>query len=283
MLWARVPPSARATYTATAYATATATYAERLRTVGMLDGYRLATPIRGSRLVHSGAAMSRRATALQNNLVPMVVEQSGRGERAYDIFSRLLKDRIIFITDMIEDNMANLIIAQLLFLDSEDPEKDIHVYINSGGGVVTAGLAIYDTMQYLRSPINTVCIGQAASMAAVLLAAGAPGKRFALPNSRIMIHQGSGGFRGNTPDVIIQVKELETLVDKLTKIIAFHTGQPADKVKSDSERDRFMSAEEAKTYGLIDDVYVGKANDDVLPKAEEPAAPTAIGDTVRVR
>ncbi|HLZ48226.1 MAG TPA: ATP-dependent Clp protease proteolytic subunit [Candidatus Limnocylindria bacterium] len=227
--------------------------------------------------------MSRRATALQSNLVPMVVEQSGRGERAYDIFSRLLKDRIIFITDMIEDNMANLIIAQLLFLDSEDPEKDIHVYINSGGGVVTAGLAIYDTMQYLRSPINTVCIGQAASMAAVLLAAGAPGKRFALPNSRIMIHQGSGGFRGNTPDVMIQVKELETLVDKLTKIIAFHTGQPADKVKHDSERDRFMSAEEAKAYGLIDDVYVGKANDAVLPKAEESAAPTSITEPVRVR
>jgi ATP-dependent Clp protease protease subunit len=220
---------------------------------------------------------------LQNNLVPMVVEQSGRGERAYDIFSRLLKDRIIFITDMIEDNMANLIIAQLLFLDSEDPDKDIHVYINSGGGVVTAGLAIYDTMQYLRSPINTVCIGQAASLAAVLLSAGAPGKRFALPNSRIMIHQGSGGFRGNTPDVMIQVKELETLVDKLTKILAFHTGQPAEKVKRDSERDRFMSAEEAKTSGLIDDVYVGKANDAVLPKAEEAAAPTAISEPVRVR
>jgi len=220
---------------------------------------------------------------LQNNLVPMVVEQSGRGERAYDIFSRLLKDRIIFLTDMIEDNMANLIIAQLLFLDSEDPEKDIHIYINSGGGVVTAGLAIYDTMQYLRSPINTVCIGQAASMAAVLLAAGAPGKRFALPNSRIMIHQGSGGFRGNTPDVMIQVKELETLVDKLTNILAFHTGQSAEKVRKDSDRDRFMSAEDAKAYGLIDDVYVGKANDAVLPKAEEPLAPTAIGEPVRVR
>jgi len=220
---------------------------------------------------------------LQNNLVPMVVEQSGRGERAYDIFSRLLKDRIIFITDMIEDNMANLIIAQLLFLDSEDPEKDIHVYINSGGGVVTAGLAIYDTMQYLRSPINTVCIGQAASMAAVLLAAGAQGKRFALPNSRIMIHQGSGGFRGNTPDVMIQVKELETLVDKLTNILAFHTGQSADKVRKDSDRDRFMSAEDAKAYGLIDDVYVGKANDTVLPKAEEVAPPTTITEPVRVR
>jgi len=205
-------------------------------------------------------------------LVPMVVEQSGRGERAYDIFSRLLKDRIIFITDMIEDNMANLIIAQLLFLDAEDPEKDIHIYINSGGGVVTAGLAIYDTMQYLRSPINTVCIGQAASMAAVLLAAGAPGKRFALPNSRIMIHQGGGGFRGNTPDVMIQVKELETLVDKLMHIIAFHTGQAPEKVRHDSERDRFMSAEEAKAYGLIDDVYVGKATDATLPKVEEPAS-----------
>jgi ATP-dependent Clp protease, protease subunit len=226
---------------------------------------------------------ARRATALQNNLVPMVVEQSGRGERAYDIFSRLLKDRIIFITDMIEDNMANLIIAQLLFLDSEDPEKDIHIYINSGGGVVTAGLAIYDTMQYLRSPINTVCIGQAASMAAVLLMAGAPGKRFALPNSRIMIHQGSGGFRGNTPDVMIQVKELETLVDKLTKIMAFHTGQAVEKIKHDSERDRFMSAEEAKVYGIIDDVYVGKANDAVLPKAIETATPTPIGEPMRVR
>ncbi len=220
---------------------------------------------------------------MQNNLVPMVVEQSGRGERAYDIFSRLLKDRIIFITDMIEDNMANLIIAQLLFLDSEDPEKDIHMYINSGGGVVTAGLAIYDTMQYLRSPINTVCIGQAASMAAVLLSAGAPGKRFALPNARIMIHQGSGGFRGNTPDVMIQVKELETLVDKLTNILAFHTGQSAEKVRKDSDRDRFMSAEDAKAYGLIDDVYVGKANDAVLPKVEEPAAPTSIAEPVRVR
>lgn len=218
---------------------------------------------------------------MQLNLVPMVVEQSGRGERAYDIFSRLLKDRIIFITDQIEDSMANLIIAQLLFLDAEDPEKDIHMYINSPGGVVTAGLAIYDTMQYLRSPINTVCIGQAASMAAVLLAAGAPGKRFALPNARIMIHQGSGGFRGNTPDVMIQVKELETLVDKLTKILAQHTGQPSDKIRRDSDRDRFMSAEEARVYGLIDDVYVGKANDAVLPKSEE--SPTDVGEPVRVR
>ncbi|HEX9436919.1 MAG TPA: ATP-dependent Clp endopeptidase proteolytic subunit ClpP [Candidatus Limnocylindria bacterium] len=191
-------------------------------------------------------------------LVPMVVEQSGRGERAYDIYSRLLKDRIIFIGDMIEDQMANLIIAQLLFLESEDPEKDIYLYINSPGGVVTSGLAIYDTMQYIKAPVNTVCIGQAASMGAVLLAAGAKGKRFALPNSRIMIHQGSGGFRGNTPDVLIQVKELETLVDKLTRILGHHTGQAVEKIRRDSERDRFMSAEEAKAYGLIDDVYVGK-------------------------
>jgi ATP-dependent Clp protease, protease subunit len=191
-------------------------------------------------------------------LVPMVVEQSGRGERAYDIYSRLLKDRIVFIADEVADPMANLVIAQLLFLESEDPEKDIYVYINSPGGVVTAGLAIYDTMQYIKAPVNTVCIGQAASMASVLLAAGRPGKRFALPNSRIMIHQGSGGFRGNTPDVLIQAKEIETLVEKTIRILAHHTGQTAERVRSDSDRDRFMSAEEAKAYGLIDDVYVGK-------------------------
>jgi len=213
---------------------------------------------------------------VQMNLVPMVVEQSGRGERAYDIYSRLLKDRIIFVTDTIEDSMANLIIAQLLFLESEDPERDIYLYINSPGGVVTSGLAIYDTMQYLKAPVNTVCIGQAASMGAVLLAAGAKGKRFALPNARIMIHQGSGGFRGNTPDVIIQVKELETLVDKLTRILAHHTGKDPETVRRDSERDRFMSAAEAKEYGIIDDVYVGKESLISLAKAgsekREPAA-----------
>jgi ATP-dependent Clp protease protease subunit len=188
----------------------------------------------------------------------MVIEQSGRGERAYDIFSRLLKERIIFIGDMVEDTMANLIIAQLLFLESEDPERDIYLYINSPGGVVTSGLAIYDTMQYIKAPVSTICVGQAASMGAVLLAAGAKGKRYALPNSRIMIHQGSGGFRGNTPDVLIQVKELETLVDKLTRILGHHTGQPIEKIRRDSERDRFMSAEEAKAYGLIDEVFVGR-------------------------
>ena len=210
-------------------------------------------------------------------LVPMVVEQSGRGERAYDIYSRLLKDRIIFLTDQIEDHMANLIIAQLLFLESEDPERDIYLYINSPGGVVTSGLAIYDTMQYLRAPVNTVCIGQAASMAAVLLAAGSKGKRYALPNARIMIHQGSGGFRGNTPDVIIQVKELETLVDRLSEILARHTGQPVEKIKHDSDRDRFMSSAEAKAYGLIDEVYVGQESLISLAKAKEdpPPAPAS--------
>src|SRR5437899_8724195 len=190
------------------------------------------------------------------NYVPMVIEQSGRGERAYDIFSRLLKERIIFIGDAIEDTLANLIIAQLLFLESEDPERDSFLYVNSPGGVVTAGLAIYDTMQYLKHPINTICIGQAASMSALLLAAGRKGKRYALPNSRIMIHQGSGAFRGNTPDVLIQVKELETLVDKLTRILAHHSGQDVEKVRRDSERDSFVGAAEPKAYGSIDGIVV---------------------------
>jgi ATP-dependent Clp protease, protease subunit len=214
---------------------------------------------------------ARRDDVPATNYIPMVIEQSGRGERAYDIFSRLLKERIIFIGDAIEDTMANLIIAQLLFLESEDPERDIYLYINSPGGVVTAGLAIYDTMQYLKAPVSTICVGQAASMGAVLLAAGAKGKRYALPNSRIMIHQGSGGFRGNTPDVMIQVKELETLVDKLMKIIAKHTGQDAEKVKRDIDRDRFMSADEAKSYGLIDEIFVGKESLISLAKEAEPA------------
>jgi len=190
-------------------------------------------------------------------LVPMVIESSARGERAFDIYSRLLKERIIFLGDVIEDHIANLVIAQLLFLESEDSEKDIMLYVNSPGGVVTSGLAIYDTMQYLKAPVSTICIGQAASMGAVLLAAGATGKRFALPNSRIMIHQGSGGFRGNTPDVEIQMREMMHLTDRLMHILAEHTGQEFDRVKKDSERDYFMSAEEAKTYGLIDEVFVG--------------------------
>jgi ATP-dependent Clp protease, protease subunit len=188
-------------------------------------------------------------------LVPMVIESSSRGERAYDIYSRLLKDRIIFLGDAIEDHMANLIIAQLLFLEAEDPDKDISLYINSPGGVVTAGLAIYDTMQYLRAPVSTICIGMAASMASVLLAAGAKGKRYALPNSRIMIHQGSGGFRGNTADVLIQVRELEALINLNHEILARHTGQPVEKIVRDTERDLFMAPEDAKSYGIIDEVY----------------------------
>lgn len=213
-------------------------------------------------------------------LVPMVIESSARGERAFDIYSRLLKERIVFLGDAIEDHIANLIIAQLLFLESEDAEKDISLYINSPGGVVTSGLAIYDTMRYLRAPVSTICIGQAASMGAVLLAAGATGKRYALPNSRIMIHQGSGGFRGNTPDVEIQMREMLHLTDRLMHILAEHTGQEFDRVKKDAERDYFMSAAEAKTYGLIDEVFVGnteslismaQAAGGVVPTAKEAA------------
>ncbi len=224
----------------------------------------------------SDSAALRAALETRAMLVPMVIESSSRGERAYDIYSRLLKERIIFLGDSIEDHVANLVIAQLLFLESEDPDKDINLYINSPGGIVTSGLAIYDTMEYLRAPVATICIGMAASMASVLLAAGAKGKRYSLPNSRIMIHQGSGGFRGNTPDVLIQVKELEALNQRLHEILAHHTGQPVEHIRRDSERDRFMSAEEAKAYGLIDDVYVGKESLISLAKAEtakrEPAA-----------
>jgi len=187
----------------------------------------------------------------------MVIESSARGERAFDIYSRLLKERIIFLGDAIEDHVANLIIAQLLYLESEDSEKDISLYINSPGGVVTSGLAIYDTMQYLKAPVSTICIGQAASMGAILLAAGATGKRYGLPNSRIMVHQGTSGFRGNTPDVEIQVKEVMHLTERLMNILAEHTGQSTEKVRRDSERDYFMGAEEAKAYGLIDEVFAG--------------------------
>ena len=201
-------------------------------------------------------------------LVPMVIESSARGERAFDIYSRLLKERIIFLGDAIEDHIANLVIAQLLFLESEDPEKDISLYINSPGGVVTSGLAIYDTMQYLKAPVSTICIGQAASMGAVLLAAGATGKRYALPNSRIMVHQGSGGFRGNTPDVEIQVKEMLHLTDRLMHILAKHTGQDYERVKRDSERDYFMGAEEAKEYGVVDEVFAG-ATESLISMAQE--------------
>ncbi|MFV2062700.1 MAG: ATP-dependent Clp protease proteolytic subunit [Chloroflexota bacterium] len=202
------------------------------------------------------AQAARQTTAM---MVPMVIETSSRGERAYDIYSRLLKDRIIFLGDQIEDHVANLIIAQLLFLEAEDPERDISLYINSPGGMVTSGLAIYDTMQYLRAPVSTICIGMAASMASVLLAAGAKGKRYALPNSRIMIHQGSGGFRGSTPDVLIQVKELEELNKRLHGILARHTGQTPRRVAADTERDNFMSPTDAKAYGIIDEVYAERA------------------------
>lgn len=190
------------------------------------------------------------------NYVPMVVEQSGRGERAYDIYSRLLKDRIIFLGGPIDDNAANVVIAQLLFLESEDPDKDIHLYINSPGGVVTAGLAIYDTMQYIKPDVSTICIGQAASMGSVLLAAGAKGKRYALPYSRIMIHQPLGGAQGQSTDIQIQAREILRIRETLNEILSRHTGQSVKKLTEDTERDNFMSALEAKKYGLIDEVII---------------------------
>jgi len=188
------------------------------------------------------------------SLIPMVIEKTGRSERAYDIYSRLLKDRIVFIGTPIDDILANTVIAQLLFLQTEDPEKDIHIYVNSPGGVVTAGLAIYDTMQYIKPDIATYCLGQAASMGALLLTAGTKGKRFALPNSRIMIHQPIGGFHGQASDVEIHAREILKMKDSLNNIMATHTGQPFDKIQVDTERDFFMSANEAKEYGLVDDV-----------------------------
>jgi ATP-dependent Clp protease protease subunit len=193
------------------------------------------------------------------NLIPMVVEQTSRGERAYDIYSRLLKDRIIFIGTPIDDYVANLIIAQLLFLEAEDPDKDIHLYLNSPGGLVTAGLAIYDTIQYIKPRISTLCMGQAASMAAVLLAAGEPGKRFALPHSRILIHQLMGGVQGQATDIAIHSKEILRMKDEINQILALHTRQPLDKIEKDSERDFFMNGEQAKEYGLIDEVIFKKA------------------------
>ena len=212
-------------------------------------------------------------------LVPMVIESSSRGERAYDIYSRLLKERIIFLGDAIEDHLANLIIAQLLFLDSEDPDKDISLYINSPGGVVNSGLAIYDTMQFLRAPVITICIGMAASMAAVLLAAGAKGKRYALPNSRIMIHQGSGGFRGNAPDAMIQMREWEFLVKRNTEILAHHTKQPFEKVNQDTNRDLFMSPEDARAYGIIDAVYT-LPGDSLIAQAHDAGLAGGEGSSV---
>jgi ATP-dependent Clp protease protease subunit len=189
-------------------------------------------------------------------LVPMVVEQTGRGERAYDIYSRLLKDRIVFLGTAINDDVANLVIAQFLFLEAEDPDREINFYINSPGGMVTAGMAIYDTMQYIKSPVATLCMGQAASMGALLLAAGAPGKRFALPHARILIHQPLGGFQGQATDVDIQAREILRLREELNEIMAQHTGQPIDQINRDTERDFYMSGEQAKKYGLVDDVII---------------------------
>ena len=187
-------------------------------------------------------------------LVPMVVEQTARGERSYDIYSRLLKERVIFCVGQVEDNMANLIVAQLLFLESENPDKDIHLYINSPGGSVTAGLSIYDTMQFIKPDVNTICLGQAASMGAVLLAAGAAGKRFALPNARTMIHQPLGGAQGQSSDIQIQAKEILLIRERLNGILASHTGQTAETIETDTDRDNFMSAIQSKEYGLIDEV-----------------------------
>ncbi len=197
-------------------------------------------------------------------LIPIVVEQSSRGERAYDIYSRLLRDRIIFLGSAISDDVANLIIAQLLFLESEDPDKDIHFYINSPGGLVTAGMAIYDTMQYIKAPVSTLCMGQGASMGALLLAAGAKGKRFALPHARILIHQPLGGFQGQATDVEIQAREILRLREELNEIMARHTNQPIDRINMDTERDFYMSGLQAKEYGLVDEVISRR-----LPRPKE--------------
>lgn len=199
------------------------------------------------------------------NLVPIVVEQTARGERSYDIYSRLLKERVIFMVGPVEDYMANVIVAQLLFLESENPDKDIHLYINSPGGSVTAGLAIYDTMQFIKADVSTMCIGQAASMGALLLAGGAKDKRFCLPHSRVMIHQPLGGFQGQATDIDIHAREILLIREKLNLILSNHTGQPLDKIKNDTDRDNFMGAEEAKTYGLIDEI-INQRNDTSGPE-----------------
>lgn len=191
---------------------------------------------------------------MQANLVPIVIEQTGRGERAYDIYSRLLKERVIFVVGPVEDHMANLVVAQLLFLESENPDKDIHLYINSPGGVVSAGLSIYDTMQFIKPDVSTICVGQAASMGALLLTGGAKGKRFCLPHSRMMIHQPLGGFQGQASDIDIHAKEILQTRERLNRILSVHTGQPLERVESDTDRDRFMSGVEGVEYGLIDSV-----------------------------
>jgi len=212
--------------------------------------------------------MSKRPTMKSSpvmQLIPFVVEQTNRGERAYDIYSRLLKDRIIFLGGAVDDNLANIVIAQMLFLESEDPGKDINIYINSPGGLVTAGLAIYDTMQYIKCPVSTLCFGQAASMAAVLLAAGEAGKRFALPHSRILLHQPMGGFQGQATDIDIHAREILRMREELDQILVKHTGQPVEKVHRDTERDYFLDGEQAREYGIIDKVIAKRD----IPKIKE--------------
>jgi len=204
------------------------------------------------------------SSQIASALVPMVVEQTARGERAFDIFSRLLKERLIFLTGPIDDHVANLVVAQLLFLESENPDKDIHIYINSPGGVVTAGLSIYDTMQFIKPDVATICVGQASSMGSFLLAAGAKGKRYCLPNSRVMIHQPSGGAQGQATDIQIQAREILFIRERLNKILSQHTGQPLERIERDVERDYFMTAEAAKEYGVVDNII-----------DKRPAAPTA--------
>ena len=214
--------------------------------------------------LYSGVNGSRvGAMDTQNFIIPTVIEQTHRGERGWDIFSRLLKDRIVFLGTPVNDDIANIIVAQLLFLESEDPDKDVMLYINSPGGLVTSGMMIYDTMQYIRCDVATICMGQAASMGAFLLTAGAKGKRFALPNARIMIHQPLGGFQGQATDIDIHAKEILKTRDRMNELMSKHTGHPIEKIKHDTERDYFLSAEESKTYGLIDDVLVKKKDPEV--------------------
>ncbi len=208
------------------------------------------------RVIDSGAADIRGL-----NLVPMVIEQTARGERAYDIYSRLLKERVVFVVGPVEDYMANVVVAQLLFLESENPDKDIHLYINSPGGSVTAGLAIYDTMQFIKADVSTMCIGQAASMGALLLAGGTKDKRYCLPHSRMMIHQPLGGFQGQATDIDIHAREILLVRERLNKILSSHTGQPMEKIQTDTDRDNFLGAQEAKEYGLIDEILVARKAD----------------------
>jgi ATP-dependent Clp protease protease subunit len=214
-------------------------------------------------------SFGNKAESIRNagGLVPIVVEQSARGERSYDIYSRLLKERVIFLVGQVEDYMANLVVAQLLFLESENPDKDIHLYINSPGGAVTAGMAIYDTMQFIKPAVSTLCIGQAASMGALLLAGGAPGKRYCLPHSRIMIHQPLGGFQGQASDIDIHAREILAVRERLNKILAHHSGQPLEKIRLDTDRDNFMSADDAMQYGIVDQVLTKRSAPDAEAEA----------------